>query len=174
MTYAVAHRIKLGVGSVLAEFQAMPPGIFVDLLTPCAEHRSDDLQIGSADPACRRLAHCAKTGRSGAAQQIQEKRFDQIVGMMPDKDCVATMTSRHRCEKLVARIAPGRLDRHFLFRRQGADIHGSHDEIAAKLDCNVVDEFRVGLTRAPSQPMVEMAQNEAGIAQLDELMQKRD
>ena len=36
------------------------------------------------------------------------------------------------------------------------------------------DELRVGLARAAAQLMIEMADNEASVAKIDELMQKGD
>src|SRR5207249_4513427 len=134
MPNAVAERIKILVRCVLAKFDPMFAHINVDLFAPDTEKRPHNDKIDIVDPARCNLPHPAQACSSRAAKEIDQKSFDEVVGVMPKKDRFAFSASGSFSEKFVAGFARCGFDRDLLFRSQSADIRGAKLEINARID----------------------------------------
>ena len=82
MTHPVAEGSQTGVRSVVTKFEVMLREVSVDLLAGGAQERADDRELHAIASTRRNLPDAAQPGRSRAAKEIEQKCFDQIVGMM--------------------------------------------------------------------------------------------
>src|SRR5204863_4716691 len=108
------------------------------------------------DSPDRNLAHRGETSETGAAKKVNQKRLDQIVGVMCEKDCVTASLFRDLCKELVARLTCGGFDRHLLFVRDRADIRGSDFKIDIVFAREFFDKARVGIARASAQLVIQV------------------
>src|SRR5438477_113221 len=87
---AVAERRQILVRSIFAEFQPTLANVIVDFTSPDSEERAHDCKIDIFNAAFRNFSDRAKTGRSGTTKQVNQKSFDQIVGVMGEENCATT------------------------------------------------------------------------------------
>jgi hypothetical protein len=93
---------------------------------------------------------------------------------MAKKKRAASPTSRDAAEKIVTRHPSRRFHRLLGTASQCGNAGSINLEVAVKLRGQTFDKSRVGCARTATQPMVEMADNEPPITQLDEPMKQRD
>src|SRR5436853_7591848 len=96
--------------------------VLVNLMTPHAKKWAHDGKIDTVHASFRNVPHCAKPGCARTAKQVNQKSFDQIVGVMAKKNRSSAFLSCNSSEKFVADFARRRFDRDFLFRRERAYI----------------------------------------------------
>jgi len=125
----------------------MLANIFVDVGAPEAKKRADDGKIDIGNLAHCYSAHGAQARGSRAAKQIDQKCFDQIVGVMAQKNGLAFLAFRDSGEKRIPRRARSSLDRHFVFRSQHGDVGRANRQIEIEFGSEFLDEARVGLGR---------------------------
>ncbi len=148
--------------------------IAIDFFAPDTKERPDDLEFRSRNPARSDLAHSAETRRAGAAKQVHQKSLNEIIRVMPEKDCVASATPGGFRKKLVTRHASRCFQRLPGLAGKRGNICSARLKLTLELRGQAFDEFRIGLARASAQLMIEMADDEPPIAKIVELMQKRD
>jgi hypothetical protein len=146
----------------------------VDFLAPNAKQRSNNLEFSPRDATRTRLAHSAEAGRPSAAKQIHQESLNKIICVMAKEDRLATPAPRNARKKFVTGRASRCFDR--LFRRAGQRAHiGLADlELTVKPGGQTFDELRIGFAGTAAQLMIEMANDEAPVARIDELMQQCD
>ena len=125
------------------------PNVFVDLGAPESEKRTNDGKIDIVDAAGGRFAHRAQAGGAGAAEQIHQESFDQIIGMMSEKNGATSLLSGDLGKERVTRFPRGRFDRHLLLRGKRADIGRTNRKIDIVLGGELFDEARIGIADRP-------------------------
>jgi hypothetical protein len=140
--------------------------IRVDLFTCRSQKRPHNCQLHVIDTPRRDLPNAAQSGRPGAAKEIQEKCFDEVISVMTEENRPATPASRNAGEEFVTGIAPGGLDG--LFGSPGQRGNVGSAKLAWQLESSRkgLNEFRVGGTRSAAQLMIEMADDEAAITNI--------
>jgi hypothetical protein len=171
--HSIANGTKVFVGRILAKFDLVGLYICVDLVAPNPEQRPDDLEFRSRDSSRGYVTHSPKTRGTGAAKQVHQKSFHEIIGVMTQEKRVAAPASRDAGEKIITRHPPRRFDRLLRTTGQRGNVGSTNLEFAMKLCGQTFDEIRVGCARAASELMIEMANNEPPVTLLDELMKQR-
>jgi len=139
----IAKRRQIFVRRVFAEFQSMLANIIVDFTPPDSKKRPNDCKIDIFNPAFRNFSDRAKTGRSGTAKQVYQKSFDQIVGVMPEKNVLCVTPFGNLRKEPVARCARGGFDRNFLFCRERSHACRSNFKIEMIFCRKFFDEPRI-------------------------------
>src|SRR2546423_8512742 len=121
---AITQRSEILVRSVFAEFHSMRANVFVDLVAPDAEKRTDNHKIDTVNSARRNVAHGAESGGSRAAEQIEQESFDEIIGVMSKEDGATFLSLRDPGKEIIAGVARRGFNRPLLFRGKSADIFG--------------------------------------------------
>ena len=93
---------------------------------------------------------------------------------MAKENRLATSPPRDARKKFVTRHASRCFHRLFRGASQRGDISSIDLELTMKPGGQTFDELRVGLAGATTQLMIEMADDEAPVARIDELMQQGD
>ncbi len=132
MTDAIAKRIEIFVRCVLAKFDLMLAHINVDFFAPDAEERPHNGKIDIVDAAGCNLAHSAQACRPCAAKEIDQKGFDQVIGMMREENRFASSVSCSFSEKFVPGVARSGFNRHLLFCGESANVRRLEFEFGAK------------------------------------------
>src|SRR5438477_1770208 len=96
--------------------------VLVNLTTPHAKKWAHDGKIDIVHASSRNFPHCAKPGCARTAKQVNQKSFNQIVGVMAKKNRSSAFLFGNSSEKFVADFARRSFDRGFLFRRERAHV----------------------------------------------------
>src|SRR4029077_21122657 len=201
MSNAVAQRCEIFVRSILAKFQPVLADVIVDLFAPDAKKRAHDRQVDAVDSSCRNFPHRRKAGAAGATKQIDQKRFDQIVGVMRDEDCPALLAPCDFSKECVARFTRGSFDRHLLLLPERADVGRAEFKFKATDRCRASAslargrswhaeplpnnflvvalyqpfyKLRIGIARSSAQSMIQVANDKSFVTQADQPVQQRD
>jgi hypothetical protein len=174
MPQPIAQRSEIFVRGIFAKFQAILSHVRVNLVAPNSEYGADNCKIDIFDSPDGNIAHGSETGETGATEKINQKRLDQIVGVMGQKDCVTASVFRDFCKELIARLARGGFDRDLLFSRHGADIRGFDFKIDIVFGRESFDKARIGPARSEPQLMIKMANNQISISKIDQPMEQHD
>jgi len=98
----------------------------------------------------------------------------QIVGVMGEKNRRTAPLLCHFRKERITRLARGGFDRHFSIVGDRANIRGSDFKIDVVIRGEFFHEARIGLGRAAPQLMVEMANDQFAITEIDHAVQQRD
>ncbi len=134
----------------------------------------DHGKIDIVDSPDGNIAHGGETGETGAAKKVNQKRLDQVVGVMCEKDCVTASLFRDFCKERIARLTRGSFDRHLLFSRDRADIRRSDFKIDIVFRREFFDKARVGIARASAQLVIQVADDQLLVTNVDKVMKERD
>jgi len=170
----IAQRSEIFVRGIFAKFQAILSHVPVNLVAPNSKYGADNRKVDIFDPADGNIAHSSETGETGATEKINQKRLDQIVGVMGEKDCVTASVFRDFCKELIARIARGGFDRHLLFLREHSNARSSQCKIEIVFGRESFDKACIGPARSEPQLMIKMANNQISISEIDQPMKQHD
>jgi len=146
----------------------------IDFLAPDSKQRPNDLELGSRDATRTGLAHSAKAGRPGAAKQIHQKSFHEVIGVMAEKNRATPATPCDARKKFVTCRASSCFDRLPRIARERGNVGLAKLELTMEFCGQPLNESRVGFARATAQLMIEMANNKPPVLQVDELVQEGD
>src|SRR5207247_7143541 len=119
-------------------------------------------------------AHRGETGETRPAKKIDQKRLDQIVGVMSEKNRLTAPLLRHFRKERITRLPRGGFDRHLSVISDRADIRGSYFKIDIVFRGEFFDKARIGPGRSPAQLMVEMADDQVAVIEIDKRIQQHD
>lgn len=173
-THPITHRAQTLVADVFSILQPSRLYILIDFLAPNAKQGSNNPEFGPRHATRTNLAHAAKAGRPGAAKQIHQESLNEIIRVVAEENRLAPSAPRDACKKFVTRHASRRFQRLFRSAGQRAHIRLIDLELTMKPGSQTFDELRIGLARATAQLMIEMADDEAPVAKIEELMQQGD
>src|SRR5438874_10280286 len=116
--------------------------------------------------------HGGEARRSCSTKQIEQGRFDQIIGMMGEENGAAATSPRDEGEEGKTSGACRRLDGQFRFGGEFANV--SQPDLARQVERagQSRDKARVCLGTASTQLVIEVADDEAIVAVREKLMQK--
>src|SRR5205823_8039183 len=160
--------------SIFAKFQAMLSHVPVNFVPPNSEERSDNGKIDIFDSAHGNFAHRGETGETRPAKKIEQKRLDQIVGVMSEKNRLTAPLLRRFRKERITRFTRGGFDRHLSVVSDRADIRRSYFKIDIVFRGEFFDKARIGPGRPAAQLMVEMADDQLAVIDIDNRIQQHD
>ena len=163
----IAERRQIFVRCVFAKFQSMLANIIVDFVPPDSKKRANNCKIGILNPAFRKFSNRAKTGRSGTTKQVDQKSFDQIVGVMCEKNGATSVAPGYLRKKLIARFPSRGFDRDFLSRRERTHIRRPHFNFDIAFGGKFFDEARISGARPATELVIQMAEDQFSVAAFD-------
>jgi hypothetical protein len=169
----VPKRTEHFVRRVFAIFQAMGFEVGVNLVPGRSQKRTHDGQVNAIHVTRCNLPHASEPGRSRAPKQIEEKCFDEVSGVMAEKNCGATPAAGDAREKIVTRISSGSFDRLLRTTGEGKDIEPVDLGFQIQLPGEGADELGVSRARASAQLVIEMADKETVISQARQRVEQR-
>src|SRR5437899_3143066 len=143
----------------------------VNFVPPNSEERSDNGKIDIFDSAHGNFAHRGETGETRPAKKIDQKRLDQIVGVMSEKNRLTAPLLRHFRKERITRFTRGGFDRHLSVVSDRADIRGSYFKIDFVFRGEFFDKARIGPGRPAAQLMVEMADDQLALIEIVSIWQ---
>jgi len=170
----VAQRRQIFVRRVFAKFQPMLADVIVDFAPPDSKQGANDCKIDIFNQAFRNFADRAQAGRPGTTEQVDQKSFDQIVGVMAEKNNSRTLLFCHLRKKFIASFPRGGFDRDFLFCRERSHIRGSDFKIDIVIGRQFFHEAGIRVARSATELMIEMADNQFSIAAFVQPVQQRN
>ncbi len=170
----VAQRRQVFVRRVFAKFQPMLANVIVDFVPPDSKQGANDCKIDLFNPAFRNFSDPAETSRSGTTKQVDQKSFDQIVGVVAEKNGGRLQAIGYLSKKFIARFPSRGLDRNFLLCRERSHVRGSHFKIDIIISGQFSDEPRIRVARSATELMIQMADNQFSVAAFVQPVQQRN
>ena len=118
--------------------------------------------------------HIGHAPRTGAAKKIQERGFDQIIGMMGEKYSGAAAAASDLDKKGKARETSRGFNRQLRSLGQSADVSRPNLAVELEVSRDLLDKARVPPRFSAAQLMIQMADDQFVVAQVDQEMQQRD
>src|SRR6476619_4241622 len=103
--------------------------IKINLLAPDAKEWTHDRELDFVDRTDGDFTHTGVTAHSRTAKEIDQKSFGQIVCVMAEKNCSATLASSDLGKELIPRLAASCFDRHFLLSCKNTNVSRSNLDI---------------------------------------------